>query len=75
MGDAVYYDLTQEAGRRIEIPVHYDLWMRGAQFGTIRRYHRGQPGESDYVTVKMDHPRVRRLVRLPRRDWAYIKII
>lgn len=24
-------------GKRIEIPVHYDMWMRGARFGVVTK--------------------------------------
>ena len=68
-----YPDLSQAIGERIEIPVHYDLWMRGARFGVIRSYHRGKPGESDYVKVKMDHWQIRKQLKLWRPDWAYIR--
>ena len=70
-----YPDLARAGSARIEIPAHYDLWMRGARFGVIRRYHRGIAGAIDYVTVKMDNPRVKRLVRLPRSDWQYVRVV
>lgn len=62
-------------GRRIEIPVHYDLWMRGARFGTVTQFRAGYNGQSDYVLVKMDHPQVKRRLKLWRHDWDYAKII
>lgn len=58
-------------GQRIEIPVHYDLWMRGAHFGTVVSAHYDKPttGQSAYLKVRMDHPQSKRLVRLWRFDW------
>ena len=60
-------------GTRIELPVHYDLWMRGARFGEVRGYRQSKPGVSAYLMVKMDHPGVKRMVKLWALDWAYAK--
>ena len=60
-------------GTRIEIPVHYDLWMQGARFGTVTAYRNGKNGQSDYVYVKMDHPQVRKRLKLWRQDWEYAR--
>lgn len=65
-----------KAGDRIEIPTHSDLWMRGARFGTVKSFHSGEPLYwNDYVTVKLDHPSVRRLFRLYRADWDFVKVL
>ncbi len=53
--------------RRVEIPVHYDLWMRGARVGTVVE------SRPDHIKVSMDHPQVRRLVKIPRADFEYLK--
>lgn len=58
-------------GKRIEIPVHYDLWMRGARFGTVTKI--GKDGA--FVYVKMDHPQARRRLKLWRIDYDYAKLI
>jgi hypothetical protein len=55
---------------RIEIPVHYDLWMRGARFGDVRDYKK----DGTWM-VKMDHPQVKRLVRIPPADQEFCKVI
>lgn len=55
-------------GKRIEIPPHYDLWMRGARYGTVKNITR----DGQTVLVKMDHPQVRRLVRVQRPDWKFV---
>lgn len=68
-------DLSTLKGRRIEIPVHYDLWMRGARFGLITAFRHGEPGQSDYVLVKMDHAQVKRRLKLWRIDWDYAKVL
>lgn len=62
-------------GKRIEIPVHYDLWMRGARFGVVTQFRHGGPGQSDYVLVKLDHPQVKRRLKLWRPDWEYAKVL
>jgi hypothetical protein len=53
---------------RVEIAPHYDLWMRGARFGTVIREYRSPRTGKNMVAVKMDHPQVRKLVRLPADD-------
>ena len=62
-------------GKRVEIPVHYDMWMRGARFGTVTRYYRGKPGQSDFLYVRMDHPQVRRSLKLWRPDWPFARVV
>lgn len=62
-------------GKRIEIPVHYDLWMRGARFGEVRSYHQGSEGRSAYIKVKLDHPQVRKQLKVWALDWDYCKVI
>lgn len=49
-------------GARVELSPGYDLWMRGARFGVIRKV------EGGIATVKMDHPSVKRLQRIPLKD-------
>lgn len=61
-------------GKRVEIPVHYDLWMRGAQHGTVRSYHAGAPGQSAYLKIKLDHPQVKRQLKVWALDWDYMKV-
>ena len=46
-------------GQRVEIPVHLDLWMQGARFGTVTKVNEG------IIHIRMDHPQVKRLVKLP----------
>ena len=62
-------------GKRIEIPVHYDMWMRGACFGEVRSYHPGSEGHSAYVKVKLDHPQARKQLKIWALDWDYCKIL
>ncbi len=50
-------------GIRVEISPSYDLWMRGARFGTIRRIEKGT-----IAVIKMDHRQVRKLARIPLAD-------
>lgn len=58
-------------GQRVEIPVHYDLWMRGARFGTVTAIGK----DSAFVYVKMDHPQVKRRLKLWRSDFDYAKVL
>ena len=62
-------------GKRIEIPVHYDMWIRGARFGVVTRFVAGKLGYSDYVTVKIDDPGVKKRLKLWRSDWPYAKVV
>lgn len=61
-----------QRGQRVSIPVHYDLWMRGATTGTVRSFHAGEPGQSAYVKVKLDHAGVKRQLKVWRLDWTYM---
>lgn len=67
----------QLIGKRVEIPVHYDLWMRGARYGTVTAFRHGKPGTSDYLLIRMDNPNARRrvCVKLWRIDWEYAKFL
>jgi len=62
-------------GKRVEIPVHYDLWMRGARFGKVTSHRHGKGGQSAFVFVKMDHPHIRRPLKVWALDWDYMKIL
>jgi hypothetical protein len=63
-------------GKRVEIPVHYDLWMRGAKYGKVTGFQRSNvPGISDALTVKMDHPQVKRTIKVWALDWDYMRIL
>lgn len=57
-------------GVRIEIPVHFDLWMRGAREGVITSVKR----DGTWM-VKMDHPQVKRRVQITERDKEYCRIL
>jgi hypothetical protein len=63
-------------GKRIETPVHYDMWMRGARFGQVTAFrHSNQAGTSDYVLVKLDHPQAKRRLKVWSLDWDYVKVL
>lgn len=63
-------------GKRIEIPVHYDLWMRGARYGMVTRFCKAGPNDrSDYLLVKMDHTGVKKSLKMWRVDWEYAKVL
>lgn len=48
---------------RVELSPALDLWMRGARFGTVQREYANKHGKRVCV-VKMDHPQVKRPVRI-----------
>lgn len=54
---------------RIEIPVHYDLWMQGAQTGKVVKTLK----DGTWV-VKMDHWQVKNRLRIPVADQEFCKI-
>lgn len=56
-------------GARIEIPAHYDLWMRGARYGVVK-----STTKKGALKVRMDHPSVRRLVTISPDDLDYCRI-
>jgi hypothetical protein len=62
-------------GSRVEIPVHYDMWMRGARCGVVTSFRNGSAGTSDYVTVKLDHWQVKKQLKVWRMDWPYMKVL
>jgi hypothetical protein len=47
-------------GDRVELHPATDLWMRGAKFGRVVRLNAGPPMS---LSVKMDHPKIKRAVR------------
>ena len=68
------------AGRRVEIPAHCDLWMRGARFGTVERVKEGKvnflqagdPRGSTLIAVRMDYPKMERLAWFIADDCSFI---
>lgn len=58
-------------GKRVEIPVHYDLWMRGARTGVVTSVTK----DATYIRVRMDHPGIKRLVKIAGMDVDYIKVL
>jgi hypothetical protein len=59
-------------GMKIEVPRHYSMWIMGYRFGTLTQFRRGKNGCSDFWYVKIDHPLIRRRLKLWRLDWPYI---
>jgi hypothetical protein len=57
--------------RRVEIPVHYNAWMRGARFGLVTRIGK----DAAFVWVKMDHPQYKRSLKVWRIDYEYMKVL
>jgi hypothetical protein len=62
-------------GKRVEIPVHYNMWMRGARFGKVTGWRNGKDGQSAYVFVKLDHPQAKRSLKVWALDWDYMKVV
>lgn len=56
------------ANYRVEIHPGFDLWMRGARFGTVVREYVSPKNGKRMVAVRMDHPQVRKLFRCPADD-------
>lgn len=58
-------------GRRVEIPVHYDMWARGARYGVVTSIG----PDCEYVRVQLDMlPRSRRF-KVWRLDFDYVRVI
>lgn len=60
-------------GKRVEIPVHYNAWARGARFGEVLKVVKDRPGISDYLVVKLD--KQVKPIKLWRIDWLYTKLV
>lgn len=58
-------------GKRVEIPVYYGLWMRGAQYGVVTSVSKN----AAHIRVRMDHPQVKRRARIAGMDVDDIKIL
>ncbi len=63
--------LKHWVGERVEIPVHYDAWMRGAKFGLVTSV----APSGGHVHVKMDHPQIRRTVKVAAADLPHMKVL
>lgn len=70
-----YERMADLIDKRVEIPVHYDLWMRGARLGRVVSRHRGKAGVSAYLRVQMEHPQVRRSIKVWALDIDYMKVL
>lgn len=57
-------------GDRVELHPGCDLWMRGARFGTVVG---ASLTPNDRVHVRMDHPRVKNLVRGPEDRFRLVR--
>lgn len=62
-------------GKRVEIPVHYDMWMRGARTGIVTSAQQGKNGYSAFVRVKLDNNHTKKLLKVWRLDWEYMKVL
>ena len=56
-----------DIGDRVELSPAYDLWMRGARFGTVKQIH------NDIAFVEMDHPQVKRRQKIPIADLKLVR--
>ena len=63
-----------KVGDRIELPVHTDLWMRGARFGTVETVVHSEPPNHSFAMIKVDM-RPRKQFKLWGIDWQYAKIL
>jgi hypothetical protein len=60
---------------RIEFPVHYDIWMRGARYGVVTAMRHSRNGRSAYASVKViSLPAKARRVKLWWPDFRYAKV-
>lgn len=70
-GTRMTYLADDRIGKRVEISPAYDLWMRGARFGAVQRVTKNRKGACVLV-LKMDHPQVRRPVKVPADDVVFL---
>jgi len=57
---------------RVQLHPATDLWMCGARFGWVIREYRSPKTGENMVVVDIDHPAVKRPVRLPADDVTVI---
>lgn len=60
-------------GDRIEIPVHFDVWVQGARHGVVSSIKHNMFGQLIFY-VKMDNKRVKRRVKLLIAHLEYCKL-
>lgn len=60
--DSLGYGVNIEKGCRVELSPSYDLWMQGARFGEVTSVG------DEMASVRMDHPQVKRILRIPVKD-------
>lgn len=53
------YGQNVSVNGRVELSPGYDLWARGARFGTVVSI------ANDVAMVRMDHPQVKNLQKIP----------
>jgi len=70
-----YEDMRKLIGKCVEIPAHYYTWMQGARFGVVTSVRPAKPGISACICVRMDNPRITKLVRVWRLDVEYCKVL
>lgn len=58
-------------GKRVEIPVHYNLWMRGARFGEVV----GHSVRHRCVYVRLDSNAVRYRLKVWYADLRFLKVL
>ena len=70
-------DMRWLLGRRVEIPAHYDVWMRGARYGVISCVTAlsDRRTKTRSVYVRMDNTRVRKRVRVPSTDFEHLRFL
>jgi hypothetical protein len=61
-------------GKRVQIPVHYDMWMCGARYGVVTSIG-GTNTHSPFVRVKLDHPQVKRRLKVWQMDYDYMQVL
>jgi hypothetical protein len=61
-------------GKRIELPVHYDMWMRGGRYGRVTAFRHGKPGQSCHVIFQPDNAPSKR-VKVWALDFYYCRVL
>jgi hypothetical protein len=70
--DMPHHTAKSLLGKRIEIPVHYDMWMRGARYGKVTSI----AADGSHILVQLDAlPSTHKRLRVHRIDFDYCRTI
>ena len=70
---SIYKNSGFTKGDRVQIPVHYDNWIRGDRFGEVVGHREGGDDFSACLLVRLD--RVEKIQKVWALDWNCVKSV